>query len=291
MQLNTGSTPKQFIHPVDYSSKEMPSIRNRLSQKLRQRDMFTSLALGSVVAFLVQGTGAGTLYLSQILFARWMGPVEYGGYAFAFSWAQLLAALSGLGFTTGVLRFIPQYLSGRDWERLRGVIFRSRQLTFLTGVVIAAIGTLVLLLLQPRTFNTVTLVLGMLLVPLFASLNLHMEMLRGTRHIALAYAPPMLLQPILATGAGFLILRATGTLTSVYTMSVVVMAFLIALVAQVLSLKHVLPKEAAHLPPTYETAEWLRISFPLLLVEGFAIVLKRADILMIGMFIGQEEAG
>ncbi len=131
--------------------------------------MFTSLALGSVVAFLIQATGAGILYLSQILFARWMGPVEYGGYAFAFSWAQLLAALSGLGFTTGVLRFIPQYLSVRDWERLRGVIFRSRQLTFLTGVVIAAIGTLVLLLLQPRTFNTVTLVLGTLLAPLFAS--------------------------------------------------------------------------------------------------------------------------
>jgi len=208
----------------------------RFLQKFREEGMLASLVLGTGVAFLIQAAGVGLTYFSHILFARWMGPVEYGAYAYVFTWAQMLALLSGLGLTTGVLRFIPQYLTDQDWGRLRGVVSRSRQLTFTTGVLLAALGTVVLLLLQPQDMNTSTLLIGMWLVPLLASLNLQRGMIRGTQRVALADAPPMLIQPILVIGVAFLVLQATSSLTSVSTMSAVTLAILLVLTAQVWAL-------------------------------------------------------
>ena len=99
---------------------------------------------GVSAAFLVQVAGAGLAYLLHILFARWMDAAEYGAYAYAISWAHMFALLGRLGFPSGVLRCIPQYSTQRDRARLRGVIDRSRQLTLLTGVGLATVGSIIL---------------------------------------------------------------------------------------------------------------------------------------------------
>lgn len=262
-----------------------------LLSRIRQGDMLATLARGAGVAFAIQVMGTGLKYLLQVLLARWMGAAEYGAYAYAFTWANLLAVFAGLGLTTGVLRFIPQYLAKRDWARLHGLIRRSRQLVFGAGVMLAGLGSALLLLLQPQKVGLSTLLLGMWLVPLLALVNLQMELVRGTQRIALAYAPSMLLQPVLALGAAFFVLKAAGVLTGVATIGVLVLALLIVVGVQIWGLIRAVPWEAVSVPPRYDTFSWLRISLPLLLVSGSLIVLNQADILMIGILIGPKEAG
>ena len=263
----------------------------RLLSRLRQQDMLATLARGAGIAFVIQATGTGLRYLTQVLLARWMGASEYGVYAYAFTWANLLSVFATLGFTTGVLRFVPEYLTKRDWAHLRGLIRRVRQLVFLAGIVLAAVGGLVLLFLRSPQMDVSALLLGMGLVPLLALMSVQTEMVRGTQRIALAYAPPMLLQPVLALGTAFFVLKALGALTGVATIGAFTLAVLVVLAVQSRGLIRVLPREALLAPPSYETSGWLRVSLPLLLVSGSLIVLNQADILMIGFFLGPREAG
>jgi len=253
--------------------------------------MLATLARGAGIAFIIQATGTGLKYLTQLLLARWMGASEYGVYAYAFTWANLLSVFATLGFTTGVLRFVPEYLTKRDWAHLRGLIRRVRQLVFLAGIVLGFLGSLVLLVLRLPQMDVSALLLGMGLVPLLALMSVQTEMVRGTRRIALAYAPPMLLQPVLALGTAFFVLKALGALTGVATIGAFMLAVLVVVGVQSGGFIRVVPREALLAPPSYETVGWLRVSFPLLLVSGSLIVLNQSDILMIGILIGPKEAG
>ena len=264
---------------------------SRLFSRLRQRDMLSTLARGAGIAFVIQATGTGLKYLTQILLARWMGASEYGIYAYAFTWANLLSVFATLGFTTGVLRFVPEYLAKKDWVHLRGLIRRVRQIVFLAGIVLAAVSGLVLLSLRSPQMDVSALLLGMGLVPLLALTSVQTEIVRGTQRIALAYTLPMLLQPVLALGTAFFLLNVLGALTGVATIGASVFAVLAVLGIQSRGLIRVVPREALLASPSYETVRWLRVSFPLLLVSGSLIVLNQADILMIGIFIGPKEAG
>jgi O-antigen/teichoic acid export membrane protein len=253
--------------------------------------MLTTLALGSSAAFLIQSSSAGIVYGSQILLARWMGSIEYGAYVYALSWAQLIASVCSLGFTTAVLRFIPSYIAQEDWCRLRGVIAYARWLTLGAAVALACLGTLILFWGQPQNVHMGTLLLGVWLVPLLALMNLHTEMIRGTQHIPRAYAPSFLLQPILTIGIAFCLLQAAGALISIDAIIAFALATLAAFVVQVRGLQRSLPTESCDVCPVYEPAGWLSVSLPLMLVAGFFILLKRTDVLMIGMLIGPSDAG
>ena len=263
----------------------------RVLSHLWQQDMLATLARGAGIAFIIQAGGTGLKYLTQVLLARWMGASEYGVYAYALTWANLLSVFATLGFTTGVLRFVPEYLARKDWAHLHGFIRRVRQLVFLAGLVLAAVGSLVLLLLRSPRMDVYALLLGMGLIPWLALMSVQMEMVRGTRRIALAYTPPMLLQPVLALGTAFFVLRVLGALTGVATIGAFMLAVLAVLGVQSWGLIRAVPREVVLAPPHYGSRKWLRVSFPLLLVAGSFIVLNQSDILMIGVFIGHEEAG
>ena len=265
------------------------NIANML-RRIQSDDMFVTLLRGTSIAFFIQGVGSGFKYFSQIMLARWMGASEFGIYAYAFAWAQILAVLAGLGLTIGVVRFIPEYLAHERWGHLRGIIRRSRQLTVGAGVVVALSGSLLVTILQPRNTNVPAFVIGLWIVPLLASSRLQTEVIRSTQHMFLAYMPPQLLQPVLLLIAAFF-LQANGILTGNVTLLMVLLMLSATLIVQNLSIRPSFPDITFRLRAEYETAEWLRVSFPLLLITGSAIILNRTGILLVGLLMGAEQAG
>lgn len=266
-------------------------IFQQISNRFQLSEILKTVAKGGSVAFVIQVMGAGIGFISQVLLARWMELAEYGFYTYAYAWAGLISSLSGLGLSRVVLRFIPLYIERKDWGLLRGFVARSRQLTFIVGVLFAIIGTLIILLQKPDNISKNALFFCMLLVPFLAFMGLQTEMIRGVKRILLAYALPLILLPTLTIGSAFLILKITGTITSVDIVCLSIAAMLVVIAAQSWSLRQFMPNEVIHSPPVFKTKEWLTVSFPLLLVTGFQVVLRRADILMVGMYIGQREAG
>jgi len=262
----------------------------RLTPPNGQR-LSSALAKGAGLVFLVQIGGTGLKYFGQILLARWMGTLEYGTYAYVFTWANLLSVFATLGFTTGVIKLIPAYLVKEDWAHLRGLLNKVPQLVFITGIGISLLWGLGLAAWAPNRINTSHLLLGMGLVPLLALLSVRTEMVRALRRAVSAYALARLLQPALTLALAFMVYRTTGSLVSAAALGALALATFLVTSMQSLELKRALPRSVFSTLPRYATRDWLRLSLPLLLVSGALVVINNADILMVGTILGAKEAG
>ena len=83
-------------------------------------------------AFLMRVASAALVYVSQVLFARWMGKFEFGVYVYVWTWLLLAGAFMPLGLSSTAQRFIPEYKARGDFARLRGA---GEQSTLITDIV------------------------------------------------------------------------------------------------------------------------------------------------------------
>ena len=273
-------------------SNTAPGLARRLARILPGDVDSGTLLRGASLAFLLQVAGAGLAFAMQVLLGRWLGPTDFGAYAYVIAWSGLLAVAAGLGFPTTVLRFIPFYSSHGDWSRLRGVVRVSFLATLAASCVLAALGTAVVLVahlaagaaIDPNT------IVGLWLVPLLALMRLQQETVRGFRRIGLAYAPSLVVRPLLViAGAAACVALAHLTSTSALTVTAAAIACLLAI--QIGLFWRGLDPAAKAAEPRYETRAWIRVALPLLLIASFTIVLSQTDIVMVGAFLGSHEAG
>jgi O-antigen/teichoic acid export membrane protein len=87
--------------------------------------LLQTLVRGAGVALLTQTVSVGITYLSQVLFARWMGATEFGVFEYVSTISLVLGFVGGLGLSSVALRFMSAYSVQQDWGRLRGVIWGS----------------------------------------------------------------------------------------------------------------------------------------------------------------------
>ena len=167
----------------------------------------SGLAVGAIIVFGIQVTAAGLQYSTQLLFARWGGAAEYGRYAYAFTWAQVLCVPAALGLNLAVLRFVPLYLGAGEGPLLRGIIRRSSQGALAGAVIAATAGSCVVALLGVPRESAVPLIVGMWMLPVLTLVNLHREILRGTRRVASAYGISDILPAATVICLGFAVSR------------------------------------------------------------------------------------
>ena len=76
--------------------------------------------------FLIRVVAAALAYLSNVLFARWMGTFEFGIFVYVWTWVLLIGQALDLGLSTAAQRFIPEYRERGMLDHLRGYISHSR---------------------------------------------------------------------------------------------------------------------------------------------------------------------
>ena len=105
----------------------------------RLRALFTDGSESSLArrlagaAFLISVASALIAFISQILWARWMGGFEFGIYIYAWTWVLLIGGMVDLGLGSASQRLIPEYTEHRQFALLRG----SR---YLAGAIASAVG-------------------------------------------------------------------------------------------------------------------------------------------------------
>ena len=99
-------------------SQALHSLRARF----RLPDELGLVARGAGWSFVMQGAGLGLGYAVHVTLARWLGAADYGVYTYVLAWASLLAIPAGMGFPILVVRFVPEYRIGEQWDRLRGLL-------------------------------------------------------------------------------------------------------------------------------------------------------------------------
>ena len=250
------------------------------------------VARGASWSFVLQGAGLGLGYGVHVVLARWLGAADYGVYTYVLAWASLLAIPAAMGLPLLVVRFVPQYRVGEQWDRLRGLVQWGSTRVPAAGVGVALAGVVLVTLMDPAGTGAYTrpLRVGLWLVPVQALLSVVGGIYRGFHWIGHAYALRLLRH---ATMLVLLVVlwKSGPVLTSLEALGAVLAAALLVLLGMGGALWHRMPVPVRQARPVYLPGPWLRVSIPLLLVGGFVMVLNQTDILMLGSLLGPEEAG
>nr|WP_280514472.1 oligosaccharide flippase family protein [Chthonobacter albigriseus] len=230
--------------------------------------------------------GAAIAYLTQILLARWMGIFEYGVFVVVYVWLTILSQLGNLGFSSSVIRFIPEYRAKADLGRLWGIMRASRIAAggFATVLSAVGVGTIWLFPGLVDSHFVWPIYLGAICLPLFCLTEVQDGIARSFDWPDLAFGPTYLWRPIgillamaFAHEAGFPMTAATAcgaTIVATWA-TALIQLFVLHTRTTVTVERH---------PRATDWRTWFAVSLPILLSDGFFALLTSVDVLMVAHF-------
>lgn len=244
------------------------------------------------MALVLQAAGIGLRYLTQVVLARWLGPVGFGAYAYAMNLGQLVASPCDLGAATSGIRFVPQYVTTGDRDRLYGVVRLFTAVPVVLGALAAVAGVAVVAGFGSGPTGGSVLLVTLALVPVFALSEVMAALIRGFRDLVGAYFPTLVLQPVLvASAVGGVALASGDRVSALDAVALTAGAWVATVAVQAAWLRRRLRPLTTASRPLYDTREWARVSFPLLAMNTVQLVFQRVDVLVVGLLLGAKQAG
>lgn len=254
---------------------------------LHAQDDHAKAQRGAFFAFAIRVASAGIAFLSQILLARWMGVFEYGVFTFVWIVIHILGAVSSFGLNTSVMRFVPQYRETGEHGLARGFLRASVAFTFVFSTCLALFGAGLVMLFDGAIGDIyfIPLLLALICLPMFALTDVQDGMARAHSWIDLALVPPYIIRPglLLMFLAGAVLYGADPSAKT--ALLAAIGATWATAVGQTYLLRRRLKQTVTRTKPAYQLGYWLKISFPILLLEGFYLLLTYADILIMNIFM------
>ena len=242
-------------------------------------------------AFVMRVMSAALAYISQILFARWMGRFEFGLYVYVWTWLLLLGSFAPLGFSSSAQRFIPEYSGRGDFDRLRGFLFGSCWLPIAAGLVVAALGAATVYGLGSRvpSYYLIPLALAAICIPVHGVSDVNGGIARSYNWINLAIFPGYVLRPLLLLAGMAAVYFAGISPSAIVAMALAVAVYWATTMGQSIALYRKLRSKIPAGPRRYDFAFWLATALPIFLVEGFYFLLAYTDVLVLDLFAGPDD--
>src|SRR5579872_991725 len=243
--------------------------------------------------FVIRVLSAALAYASQILLARWMGSSDYGVYVYVWTWVLLLGSMMDFGISSSAQKIIPEYRARGEHALLRGFLFGSRWMTFVVSSVVSGLLAGLVKLLSPwiEAGTIVPLYVGCITLPAFVVANTQDGIARSHDWMRLGLMPQFIVRQALIIGLTAVMFVLGFHLGATAAMLASAAAVWIAMIGQMVALNRRLD---GHIPPgpkAYDVGFWLSISLPILMVEGFYLLLSYTDVLVLQQFRSSEEVG
>lgn len=276
--------PARLFHRVAPALGQIEQALTGADDRARTRQV-------AVRTFMIRLVGAVLAYGSQVVLARWLGQFDYGIFAVVWTWMLILAAVTALGFQTSVLRFIPEYETGGQFDLLRGLLLSSRAITVAFSVAVAAAGCLGVYLFEDfiTDYYVMPIYLIAVCLPFYTLFEVQDGIARSQNWTELSITVnyvwrPLLLLAVLAVigMAGFPLDATTACYAAIVTSCVIT-------VLQTVGLQLRLPRRVPPGPKRYRTATWVKVSLPIFMVEGFFILLTGSDVVIVSQFLPPEQ--
>lgn len=252
------------------------------------------LAHGSVISFMVQGAGAGLMFLSEVLLARLLGAHDYGVVATVVALLQVLTMVVLLGSNNLLLRFVPVYSARGDLSSMRSLLRYCAHLSIGVGLAISVAFAIAMLLLHTgaTTETRWTVAIGIAALPVMALSLQRQAVLRGLQRIAKALLPDLVIRPLVLMGLVIAWYVANNQVIGApQAMALHLTAAVVALLLGRIWMNKALPEGIRCVSAAAPDRQWLRIALPLFLIAVMQLLIVRLDIMLLGMMIGHDEAG
>ncbi|MGE5533929.1 MAG: lipopolysaccharide biosynthesis protein [Acidobacteriota bacterium] len=255
----------------------------------RSDSRLAQLVAGKV--FLVRVVSALLALASQVLLARWMGQFEFGIYIYVWTWVLMIGALTDAGLASGARRFIPEYTEHNAFDRLRGFLVYSRWLAFAIGCGVGLTGAVAVTLLAPYLdrFAVVPLYFACATMPIYGLVQTQGGIAQSYDWPLLALTPFYIWRQLVFTvlmGAVYFLAFPTDAVTA---MTLAAATTWIVTLVQTVVLNRRLKHKVTAGPRHYEPLVWFATSLPILMVEGFYLLLTYVDILTLERFRPPDE--
>ncbi|QND50724.1 lipopolysaccharide biosynthesis protein [Phyllobacterium sp. 628] len=289
MRFSAVRTADRFL-PEKLSLRLNPWL-SRLDQLLDGSNEHAVAQRVSLIAFLVRVVSAGIALVSQVIFARWMGPFEYGIFVLVWVTVVILGNLSCLGFQTTVIRFVPEYLEREQYDHLRGLLFTSKAfaVSMTTGVALAGAVLIYALrgLIEP--YYVAPFLVGLICLPMIALGDTLDGTARSRSWVLVALTPTYIIRPVLT-----LVIMSIAHISGMAptAMTALGSAVVATYGTSVLQFFAVRKRFGGVVPPgprSIHFRHWFAVSLPIFLVEGFFFLLTNADVLMVGRYMEPDQ--
>jgi O-antigen/teichoic acid export membrane protein len=275
------------------STGAMARLRTRLGGILggSSEASVTKRLAGTI--FIIRVVSAALAYLSQILLARWMGGSDYGVYVYVWTWVLLLGSMMDFGISASAQKIIPEYRTIGEQALLRGFLSGSRWMTFMVSSVVSALLAVLVRLVSPWIDSSavVPLYIGCLTLPAFVVANTQDGIARSHDWMRLGLMPQFIVRQSLIIGFTAGAFALGFHLGATAAMLASAGAVWIAMIGQMLVLNRRLGAHIEPGPKAYDFRGWLAISLPILMVEGFYLLLSYTDVLVLQQFRASQEVG
>ncbi len=235
--------------------------------------------------------GAGMVFLTQLLLARWMGAYQLGIYVYAFSWCIVLSMIVGLGYEAATFRVIGQGLSNKRFDLIKGFILRGQQLMLIAGLVTVIIfGNIVTFsegLFDPDYKNT--LLIALITVPVYLIAVFHESVAHAFSWFAMMIMPSNVFRPTLLLLTVVIAWYTTGSLTSEAVMTYQLTAMAIIIFFHYLIFKKKVKETVGDIKANFETRSWIRIGLPQLVPVLYIEFLAELNVILIGFFLPPDQ--
>src|SRR5712664_4057557 len=243
--------------------------------------------------FIIRVVSAALAYLSQILLARWMGGSDYGVYVYVWTWVLLLGSMMDFGISASAQKIIPEYRTGGEQALLRGFLSGSRWMTFIVSAVVSMLLAGLVNVLSPwiDANAIIPLCIGCITLPAFVVANTQDGIARSHDWMRLGLMPQFIVRQSLIIGFTAGAFALGFDLGATLAMLASAAAVWIAMIGQMIVLNRRLGRHIKPGPKAYDFRGWLAISLPILMVEGFYLLLSYTDVLVLQQFRSSEEVG
>ena len=250
-------------------------------------DLHPRTVRGTMVrsAALTAGIRVGSVsvaFIASLLYARTLGPHDYGLYAYVIAWTTLLAVPSGLGLPPYLVREgakFPESLRAlRGWADRRILISGA-----LAGILLAAFA------LIPQAADARPLFLIAAPLPLLANLSVvRQSLLQAHGWIARSQWPQQLMAPTATLVIVVVLWLLRGKLVPFEIMIATVACAWLALVCNAMQLRSIAGRATAEPPP--KVLE-IRRALPFMWLGAVYLLLSRTDLIMLGSLRGARDTG
>jgi O-antigen/teichoic acid export membrane protein len=242
--------------------------------------------------FIIRVASAALAYLAQILLARWMGGSEYGVYVYVWTWVLLLGSMMDFGISASAQKLIPEYRARGEFDLLRGFL-ASRWMTFIVSAAVSLLlaGLVRLLSSSVEASAIMPLYIGCLTLPAFVVANTQDGIARSHDWMRLGLMPQFVVRQSLIIGftaGAFALGFHLGATAAMWASCAAVW---LAMIGQMIVMNRRLRAAIEAGRKTYDVRGWLAVSLPILMVEGFYLLLSYTDVLLLQQFRSSEEVG
>lgn len=241
--------------------------------------------------FLIRLASAAIAYGSQILLVHCMGAADYGIYIFVWTVLLIVGACADFGLATAAQRLIPEYSQHRAWELLRGFLsgcfWFSTTMAFGFAGILAAGVKLLEPWLDPQTI--VPLYIACATIPGFALAQTQSGVSRSFDWVGLALAPVFIIRQLLLTAAIIGLYLAGVEVNASTAMLASAAVVWLTCIGTSLVVRLRLRERVEPGPRSYRFDQWLKVAWPIAIVELFFLLFSYVDVLVLKQFAPAED--